>query len=76
MQSPRNGFRTLRRRQLRRLLTRVRVQKINHQGTKITKKHEGMQGKEVTNQTTKPTLPDISLPSLPSCVFVPFVPGG
>jgi hypothetical protein len=27
-------------------LTRERIQKINHQGTKITKKHEEIQGKK------------------------------
>jgi hypothetical protein len=44
-------------------LTCGRVQKINHQGTKITKQPEGMPGKRrATSQATKPTLPDHFLP--------------
>jgi hypothetical protein len=51
------------------------IRKINHEGAKITKKHEGMQGKRrAENQAMRLALPDHFLPSLPWCVFVPFAP--
>jgi hypothetical protein len=50
------------------------VRKINHQGTKITKKHKGMQSKEKSKKLGDEASPPISISSLPWCVFVPFVP--